>query len=97
VERLSGAYCYGHQLAATHKVNPGFMFPLKSGLAFLERPALFMPADDVTRVELGRANGTTTPTLLHKSQLNPRTPEAARFDFSTKSVSVLSAPFRTVP
>ena len=26
-----------HQLAATHKVNPGLVFPLKSGLAFVER------------------------------------------------------------
>jgi hypothetical protein len=32
-----------HQLAATHKVNPGFVFPLKSGLAFVERVCLSSP------------------------------------------------------
>ncbi len=39
-------------------MNPGLLFPLRSGLAFVERPPLFLPAAAWDGVALGRAAGT---------------------------------------
>lgn len=38
-------------------MNPGWLYPLRSGLAFVERPPLFLPAAAWDGVALGRAEG----------------------------------------
>eukprot|EP00854_Cymbomonas_tetramitiformis_P005104 gene5105-6209_t len=43
-------------IGAHHKVNQGLLFPLRSGIIFLDRPALFLLATEVDYVDLGRAN-----------------------------------------
>ena len=40
-------------------MNPGFLFPMRSGFAFVERPPLFLPAAAWDGVSLGRAAGTS--------------------------------------
>eukprot|EP00238_Polyblepharides_amylifera_P002790 CAMPEP_0196582206 /NCGR_PEP_ID=MMETSP1081-20130531/38002_1 /TAXON_ID=36882 /ORGANISM="Pyramimonas amylifera, Strain CCMP720" /LENGTH=446 /DNA_ID=CAMNT_0041902705 /DNA_START=89 /DNA_END=1429 /DNA_ORIENTATION=- len=83
----------GGAIPATHKVNPGLLFPLKSGIVFVDRPAMFICADDVTKLELGRANGTsaTFDFTLHLScgevvefGMLPREELASLTDFLTQ-------------
>jgi hypothetical protein len=40
------------------QVNPGLLFPLRSGFAFVERPPLFLAASAWDGVALGRVAGT---------------------------------------
>ncbi|KAK3269735.1 hypothetical protein CYMTET_21844 [Cymbomonas tetramitiformis] len=47
-------------IGAHHKVNQGLLFPLRSGIIFLDRPALFLLATEVDYVDLGRANGASS-------------------------------------
>lgn len=39
------------------QVNPGLLYPLRSGLAFVEKPPLFLPAASWDGASLGRAGG----------------------------------------
>lgn len=47
-------------MGANVKVSSGFLFPLATAFAFLERPALFVPHASVARVEMIRANGVSS-------------------------------------
>lgn len=38
-------------------MNPGLLFPLKSGFAFVEKPPLYLPYGDWDGLELGRSGG----------------------------------------
>ena len=44
-------------MKANVKFNQGFLFCLPDGLAFVDRPALWLPFDDVSDLKLARAEG----------------------------------------
>ncbi len=54
-------------IAATVKVNPGFLFPLPRAFCFVERPPMLIPHSDIRGYELARAGGSsvTFDLLLH--------------------------------
>lgn len=39
------------------QINPGLLYPLKSGFAFVEKPPLYLPYSDWDGLELGRSGG----------------------------------------
>ena len=47
----------GGCVKANVKFNQGFLFCLPDGLAFVDRPALWLPFDDVSDLRLARAEG----------------------------------------
>lgn len=58
VDEPSSQYFSGSRgnaaLKCYHSVNDGYLFPLPSGVAFIQKPTLFLSNQDIERIELGR-------------------------------------------
>lgn len=47
-------------LSAYHKVNQGWLFPMRSAICFVERPALLLALEDIAYVDFARANNVSS-------------------------------------
>ena len=78
------ATCCAAPKPRTLQVNPGLLFPLKSGFAFVERPPLFLPYGQWNGVSLGRAGAGNASTF--DLMARPSAPSECLFPIRAKPI-----------